>query len=1197
MGQGSLWQFGAKNFSLFDTMDELDALVSRLSGVRLPSPTRAAAAACAGCGPSSGSPQPPLASLESFPALSLLSLEDRLAVSRLLPAAVQEAAESDPSAAPLVLARLRSAVYLCASSEALAPEALFALSSPSLSLSSSTPSARLLAAPVARVLLVLLAALLEGGLIRSLLGCPSSPPLSSSPFDRCLQALVSLPDRAVALRAMAGPGGDGAAEAADARLTSAAVFAQLRTELVECVAAHAVLLPADDDEEEVSSSPSPSPSPPPLPSLVPFLDRIAAVTRKLCALAHADDLATDWTQAAYNRAGMGGALLLVEGWERLASPSPSPSPSISPPSRSRPTPAESRPEFPNAEAQFSRAAATGRAGASLLASNVPPGPARVRFLRGLLSSACGVALDFVAATPVGYRGVHPARAEAEFTRHALAVLLAAVGDAQSLAPSLRDVFARTLPLTCPLPGLLSRTLLLYLLFPRAAAVDLRARGAGPGGLREPPPPDLLLTRGAAASTPPLALAEWKALLPLPALASAWAAPAFTSTTDGALQLSLSRVLVHALLLAPPSAVDGSGGILETVMAGVQARLDASDDSIRGQGEAVAVALSHRLTPGAPLSFAESGGGDEGGDDASVLAALDSGDVTLASAFEKLRGGQGRDGALGMGEGEGGRAAAEARALPAPSASSIQPYREDESVSAARLRFARLAPASLRRAYARLLAMAKEEGGGTQNAALPVPGGKALDEDAEVAGTPDGAVATLSTLERLVRAAAEDATGGQSQLLEMTCPLLRALLAAGNRFNNPHVPAWRFGGLVALAVCAGPLAADFLLARFAAPSAEVGEGLRLEALDVLVAAARELSAAEPPLRLPPPPWERKDWRPEVVDDVNLGAGAEEEVKEAAMGAGAGAGAEATTPSSSSSSAPPLPNLFAAIAADHVFFPLLRIVLAGSAGAQVGPASSSASASRIDVFGGGVSSNASSPSSSPFGAAPQFLAPGQERLLAQAVQALAVMLEAAGSDPSVPRMARALLPLAWTVRGSTEPLVRRASLSAAAAVIASVHRQMHALLFSPSVLEGAGLDRGPGAAVAGAAPSGGGGGGDGLSSSPLADLTSVGARIAQRDAFGKVAAAIVDPGPRGSLSSVAGKMKGGAGGESSSSSLPPGAGAGEGGPTLWDDLLLVVAWLKATADGDLDPGARALASTMLGNVILREVVLGPLEAVEP
>jgi hypothetical protein len=1187
-------------------MDELDALVSRLSGLRLPSPTcaaaaAAAAAACAGCGPSSGPPQPPLASPQSFPALSLLSLEDRLAVSRLLPAAVQEAAESDPSAASLVLARLRSAVYLCASSEALAPEALLALSSPSLSLSSSTPAARLLAAPVARVLLVLLTALLEGGLIRSLLGCPSSPPLSSSPFDRCLQALVSLPDRAVALRAMAGPGGDGAADTADARLTSAAVFAQLRTELVECVAAHAVLLPADDDEEEVSSSSaSPSPSPPPLPSLVPFLDRVAAVTRKLCALAHADDLATDWTQAAYNRAGMGGALLLVEGWERLASPSPSPSPSISPPSRSRPTPAESRPEFPNAEAQFSRAAATGRAGASLLASNVPPGPARVRFLRGLLSSACGVALDFVAATPVGYRGVHPARAEAEFTRHALAVLLAAVGDAQSLAPSLRDVFARTLPLTCPLPGLLSRTLLLYLLFPRAAAVDLRARGAGPGGLREPPPPDLLLTRGAAASTPPLALAEWKALLPLPALASAWAAPAFTSTTDGALQLSLSRVLVHALLLAPPSAVDGSGGILETVMAGVQARLDASDDSIRGQGEAVAVALSHRLTPGAPLSFAESGGGDEGGDDASVLAALDSGDVTLASAFEKLRGGQGRDGALGVGEGEGGRAAAEARALPAPSASFIQPYREDESVSAARLRFARLAPASLRRAYARLLAMAKEEGGGTQNAALPVPGGKALDEDAEVAGTPDGAVATLSTLERLVRAAAGDATGGQSQLLEMTCPLLRALLAAGNRFNNPHVPAWRFGGLVALAVCAGPLAADFLLARFAAPSAEVGEGLRLEALDVLVAAARELSAAEPPLRLPPPPWERKDWRPEVVDDVNPGAGAEEEVKEAAMGAGAGAGAEAATPSSSSS-APPLPNLFAAIAADHVFFPLLRIVLAGSAGAQVGPAAAAASASRIDVFGGGgggVSSNASSSSSSsPFGAAPQFLAPGQERLLAQAVQALAVMLEAAGSDPSAPRMARALLPLAWTVRGSTEPLVRRASLSAAAAVIASVHRQMHALLFSPSVLEGAGLDRGPGAAVAGAAPSGGGGG-DGLSSSPLADLTSVGARIAQRDAFGKVAAAIVDPGPRGSLSSVAGKMKGGAGGGSSSSSLPPGTGAGEGegGPTLWDDLLLVVAWLKATADGDLDPGARALASTMLGNAILREVVLGPLEAVD-
>ncbi len=51
-----------------------------------------------------------------------------------------------------------------------------------------------------------------------------------------------------------------------------------------------------------------------------------------------------------------------------------------------------------------------------------------------------------------------------------------------------------------------------------------------------------------------------------------------------------------------------------------------------------------------------------------------------------------------------------------------------------------------------------------------------------------------------------------------------------------------------------------------------------------------------------------------------------------------------------------------------------------------------------------------------------------------------------------------------------------------------------------------------------------------------------------------------------------------------------------PTLWDDLLLVVAWLKAVGDADVDDGARALARAMLGNAILREVVLGPLEAAE-
>lgn len=1022
---------------------------------------------------------------------------------------------------------------------------------------------------------------------------------------------------------------------------------------------------------------------------------VAAAVEKFCKLGHTNELAGDWAQYSYQHVGMGGCSLLLQhfahdAWAGTsAAACAGPQPQRQQPPEAAPLPVTDRPEFPNAITQLQRALDTGCAGRYLV--QCIPNDHVPRFMREVVLACAGIALDYTSATPAAGRLVHPANAEAAFGQAFASVLTAEIGRADELPSSALLSLQLDFWLKHAVPGIVARGVVLYLLHPTAVAYGHDTTGSSAGGgaggdLRAVPPADVIRAHGYAPTSTAslqLSLPDWLSRFPFLTLAERWSHPAFVTSCEPTMHASITRLLVHAIGLAPSEAFEPTCTLLLVLMNGVQARMDHSNEYIRRQGLAVAVAFSQRTSPGQPLQFDElasmrspdhqapssAGSGDNDSMQLRASAgdtAVDPYDVSIVQAFDRLRSGRGASPWLLDFDPEGARlnraaastSASDSIALdgdvsshaiqvaPAPATSATgdadqtegqeadkeKEEEEDEALTAARRRFGSRAPTYLRHAYNRLIALMKEDSGATNNKALPIPGGQALDEDADAVEGPDGCTAVMSVLERLIRRAAEDPTSGQNQLLELTIPLLRTLLALSNRYNQRHFPAWRMGAMVAITSCAAPLACHYLFSRYgaanmgeeqpllaarsttstgtpssdseqhhqangssamnasgAAYAGDASETTKMEVVDILVAAARELSGVEPPIAPPLPPWERKAWRPVDVDDVNgstdateaSGEDGEEDDGAANASDGAGAGG-AVHPNHVDSR-----NLFGPVASAHFFFPLMRSVVGNGrglgfesmretspAGASLSAASSSDSTSHAKASEGEFDY---------FGTQP--LADGNARLLSQALQALAVFIEAASSDPSVPSMARALLPLAWFVRSHASVGVRRAALSAIAACIAAIHRHEQALLLSPSLLTSMAM-AGSGAGASHAVNRGDGVEGAPVAHSIMSDLTSVSQRMSNVDGLSRIAAAVS---ASASLSSVRNRA-------SLSSALAAGSthsmiGAPDE-PSVWDDLVLLVAHLRSTADSDADDVCRALSRAMLSNEILKELVLGPL-----
>lgn len=156
--------------------------------------------------------------------------------------------------------------------------------------------------------------------------------------------------------------------------------------------------------------------------------------------------------------------------------------------------------------------------------------------------------------------------------------------------------------------------------------------------------------------------------------------------------------------------------------------------------------------------------------------------------------------------------------------------------------------------------------------------------------------------------------------------------------------------------------------------------------------------------------------------------------------------------------PTAALLGRIVAPVFFSPLLAAVLTGS------PHATSVTSSRAaNTTSGGLpadileslTGSGYSLGGLPPGGLLRALADGggdHARLLAHCLQALAVFLECARASADSPAMARALLPLAWMVRQHRELGLRRAALTAVAAVLAAMYRRRAETLGAPSVLQG-------------------------------------------------------------------------------------------------------------------------------------------------
>jgi hypothetical protein len=548
----------------------------------------------------------------------------------------------------------------------------------------------------------------------------------------------------------------------------------------------------------------------------------------------------------------------------------------------------------------------------------------------------------------------------------------------------------------------------------------------------------------------------------------------------------------------------------------------------------------------------------------------------------------------------------------------------ESVLHARHVFASKAPQSLTSAYNRLISYIKEDGGGGGNA-MPIPGGSSLDEDTTaISGTPDGTVALFSTLERLVRSSAEDDTGnGQSLLIELAVPILNALFTSSNRYELRDVPAWRFASMVAITSCAVPLACAHIINRISL-SHDSTEVTKMEALDVLVAAARELSPSLISIQdiqegkqmdvsqinylIPPlPPWERKNWLPDIVDDINnidttssqktgnLVDECEEDRKKAFYETSIRVRIDGTKT-----------NLFATVTAQHFFFPLIHILTSPSIRKNLKKATkfntlnTSSQNTLLDIEEEediGISKSKSTTSTSLLSLA---LGQGEnidnnnsnnddstdnrlfELLTSQSIRGLAVFLELSGEGVDTIKMARALLPLAWVAR-TGGILLRRSSLSSIAAVIACSFRCGESLLFSSSVLDTIAKNIGVASSSSSSSSSTLSLPSSSSTSETLRVLSTVSQRVAVQmtvDSLNRIAVDDVLSRNRNSKENFTKYSDRNTNNDVDDTITE----------VFQDDLVKVVQWMKSIEENDIDEQCRMLARMMLYNPILKEVLQG-------
>jgi hypothetical protein len=794
----------------------------------------------------------------------------------------------------------------------------------------------------------------------------------------------------------------------------------------------------------------------------------------------------------------------------------------------------------------------------------------------LVEALAGCALDFISATPHAGRLCPEDSSEAAFGRGFVGLTLVTVGPVDSLPPPLiaclqwlmwSQKSSRSWPAYVP------RAVLAYVLHPRVSAVQGFIRPEAEAAAMTAEAAALALRHGYTAADGDEYGAFFDEHLPLTFMAEAWASSAFVRSVPTEAAATSSRLLAHAIRIAPSSAFTPTSLLPTALLAGVQDRLDSPDESSRVAGMLVARAVSDRMTPGSPLRF---DGAGEGADEAPVTPESDlqsvlamegacGPDMSVRQALAALHGCAGATSSAG---GTPAAAPIVAETLPVP----VVPGSSDEPsvLAIARARIAARAPTSLQQALALLLADAGEGG----------------DPD------PEGHFALLSTLPSLIRAAAESDVG-QGSLLENALPLLRATLGAVDRYSMPGWEAHRFAGLVALAVTVPPLTLPYLISLASAPGWEAGEGMRLEALDVLVSATRELTGREGAPVAPLPPWLQPDWYPSAVDELGNEFPASERPQPTA----------AIVPSPGDGPAPSRPDVFSDVLPSWLFAPLLAGVAAGL-GAPVPAAAETKGldsdlATMMSPGGGALSPGAS--------AAPRLLDPSHKLLLAQSIRALAVVLECTGPTceaDALRRMHGGALCLAWTLRGHEDAGVRSACLSALAACIATVAKagEERALLW-PSVLAplqpAAALEIEGGAPEL--APSDGQGSlpamltlkpaatqsgrSRGARGTALEGLVSVSSRLSLADGLA-AALAVVNDGEQGAGRAARGLLQ-------VVQAEPAGGHAAKysGGPTAWDDLVDCATWVRGTADTDPSSETRALARSILGNAIFKRLVLGP------
>lgn len=578
-----------------------------------------------------------------------------------------------------------------------------------------------------------------------------------------------------------------------------------------------------------------------------------------------------------------------------------------------------------------------------------------------------------------------------------------------------------------------------------------------------------------------ALVRWLGdALPLERLLETWASESYTNGVGSREQASAGRALAAALMAAPGAAFSVTSKIPSLVMEGVGKRLDHADPLVRLGGLVVAEAFGPRVAmPGqSSLDFVECRESDEEYARFSALGSealagpfdsckddvliTKSGDVPLSAAAARVRfaGAAGASAVLDSpplpicnndeeisavtsigSAGDGQVSENRSLLLPAPTTA--------EELE--RFKMAALAAATVGEAYAALLAWS---------------------QDASLRGEPViRAHCALSMLPTLVRDAAEGAdddddddaeneaddgaTGALSSLLLYAGPLSTLLLTLEDSAGwGPAFDEWRYSALTALAAAAPHIVVPSLLSRVG--GREVGESARFDALNVLVAAARELSGAgesTPPVPLPP--WADPTFDTSGEPDDTPGAAeelaaADKELAESSPSASASA--LRAFSSAGAKSAVVKENFFSQVAAVTFFWPLWRLVTGASISSSIAAARAAGSTDdALSAVLGDAGIIDADPSLIDLSQPIDLLGSSHARLLAQSLNALAVFAEAAGKGTAEP-LARALLPIAWDLRDHTNGNVRLAALTAAAAVVSSIAAGGDSILMSPSVLNG-------------------------------------------------------------------------------------------------------------------------------------------------